>query len=73
MPSRLASDRPIKNVIGSVNQTLLQRGGGLAGGRVAAAAEASRVTGQHGVVQGKRDGKRARGEWRRCEGLYHTL
>ena len=27
MPSRLASDRPIKNVIGSVNQTLLQRGG----------------------------------------------
>lgn len=27
MPSRLASDRPIKNVIGSVNQTLLQRRG----------------------------------------------
>lgn len=42
MPSRLASDRPIKNVIGSVNQTLLQRrgwagrwvGGGGRGGRV---------------------------------------
>lgn len=34
MPSRLASDRPIKNVIGSVDQILLQRRGGLAGGWV---------------------------------------
>lgn len=50
VPSRLASDRPIKNVIGSVNQTLLQRGGGQAGRQVGGGGEggggAGRVTGQ---------------------------
>lgn len=63
MPSRLASDRPIKNVIGSVNQTLLQRGGGLAGGwlwlwrwlRRWRRREGSRTT---GLVQKEKKGKR---------------
>lgn len=37
MPSRLASDRPIKNVIGSVNQAPLRCGGGQARGWAEAA------------------------------------
>lgn len=53
MPSRLASDRPIKNVIGSVNQTLLRHKGGQAG----------RLAGGGGVrVAGQQE--RVRGEWK---------
>lgn len=39
---RLASDRLIKNVIGSVNHILAQRGVGLAGGRAAVAVTGGR-------------------------------
>lgn len=51
MPSRLASDRPIKNVIGSVDQILLQRRGGLAGGWAAG------VAGRQEQCGGRKEGQ----------------
>lgn len=56
MPSRLASDRPIKNVIGSVDQILLQRGGAgrWVGGQQWLRWEGGRTT---GVVQREKEGK----------------
>lgn len=43
MPVHLTSDRLIKNVIGSVNHVLAQRGVGLAGGRAAIAVTGGRL------------------------------
>lgn len=59
MPLHLASDRLIKNVIGSVNHVLAQRGVGLmAGGRVAVAMMGgrpdNRITAESKGIKGKR-------------------
>lgn len=70
MPSRLASDRPIKNVIGSVNQTLLQRRG-WAGRWVGGSGRGGRVGRTLGVVQIEK--RERNGEVCHCNALIHTV
>lgn len=57
MPVHLASDRLIKNVIGSVNHVLVQRGVGLAGGRAAVAVTGgrpdNRITAENERIKGE--------------------